>query len=79
MESATYSTAQIYKTAKGHTAVHQVVHYRYRGAELLDYSMDDYASLICIIKKKILNLDENQTQHIASIQNILSTILTCSN
>ncbi len=52
MESGKCGNATVYKTAKGKKAVHQVIHYRYRGPELLEYNMDDYAALICIIPKK---------------------------
>ena len=51
-ESEAYSTALVYETTKGKKAAHQVHHYRWRGPELINYNMDDYAAIVCVTPKK---------------------------
>ena len=53
----------------------QIVHYRYRGPELLDHNMDEYAALICVIEKKV---DSVADKPFFSIQIILLSNRTFS-
>lgn len=46
-----YTTSKVYTTSKGHEAVPQVVHYSFRGEQLLEYSLHSYAAIIDVIQK----------------------------
>lgn len=47
----TEASATVYRSKQGPTAIMKHIHYAYRGAELADFSLFEYAALVQIVQK----------------------------